>query len=143
MEPSMSGTSIDNLRALQNNSNTSNSNRDQNEGFIRKGNTNEKQDFDIDELTRDINDNIPDDTFVSITESVDDEKTSTIPFGWKEPLLLLLVYLLMSQAIVRQTAGTYIKQLNPGPDGTVGFIGVLIYGILLVTIYFILKKLLI
>lgn len=128
----MNGTSIDNLRALQPNKKDT-----KNEGL---------QDFDIDELTRDINDNIPDDTFMSISESEEEEKSNNsfgIPFGWKEPLLLLAVYLLMSQAAVRHVSSTYIKQLNPGPDGTVGFIGVLIYGIILVTIYFVLKKLLI
>ncbi len=138
------GTTIDSLRELQ---------RQQNEGQMNqiqenlRTNTINKEskeskidDFDIEELTKDINDNIQDESFLSTEE---EDKSSYIPIGWKEPLLLLFIYLLLSQSIVKQFIGKYIPQLNPGSDGTVGFFGVLIYGILLVVIYFASKKLLI
>ncbi|MCJ7636863.1 MAG: hypothetical protein MUO21_05185 [Nitrososphaeraceae archaeon] len=147
---SLVGTSIDNLRNLQKNHTQPQINpheykeyREQYENTeVPKSTSKAIEDFDIDELTKDINDNMQDDTFASVSETEED-KSSYIPFGWKEPLLLLLVYLFLSQSLIRQFAGKYIPQLNPGEDGTVGFVGVLIYGILLVTVYFIVKKLLI
>lgn len=139
----MNGTSIDNLRSIQNNNFSSQVQmppiKEQYENIeISKL----KDDFDIEELTKDINESIHDETFVTSTE-MEEDKSSYIPFGWKEPLLLLFIYLLLSQALVKQFLGKYIPQLNPGGDGTVGFLGVLIYGILLVTIYFISKTFLI
>ncbi|ARF09781.1 hypothetical protein Indivirus_3_30 [Indivirus ILV1] len=121
------GTTIDNLRNMQQKEHVE----------IQKL----KDDFDIEELTKDINDNIPDETFTSVSETKDD-KSTYIPIGWKDPFLLLFIYLILSQALVRQFIGKYIPQLNPCADGTIGFMGVLIYGILLVTIYFISKSIL-
>lgn len=100
-----------------------------------------KQEIDIEELTKDINENIPEDTFFSLGESTEeDKKQGVIPKEWKEPLLLLAVYLLLSQTVVRQTLGNYIKQLNPDAEGKIGFAGVLIFGVIFVAIYFLVKK---
>jgi len=147
MDSNILGTTIDNLRNLQmpqqreqQKEHREQQKEQQKEQYVED--FSQKHDFDIEELTRDINENIPDETFLSVIESEEDNSTY-IPFGWKEPLLLLIIYLLLSQAIVRQTVGKYIPQLNPSADGTVSFVGVLIYGILLVTVYFILKKILI
>lgn len=109
------------------------------------------QEIDIEELTKDINNNIPEDTFFSLGEGSDEEKKQKttkdeggvlffIPREWREPVLLLIVYLLLSQKVVRQTLGNYIKQLNPDVEGTVGFAGLLIYGVLFVAVYFLAKK---
>ena len=110
------------------------------------------QEIDIEELTKDINNNILEDTFFSLGEGSDEDKKQKstkgsdggflffVPREWREPLLLLLVYLLLSQKIVTQTLGNYISQLNPTVDGTVGFAGLLIYGVLLVAVYFLAKK---
>lgn len=136
------GTTINSLRELQNKNNENNNfiNQEVMEEPIQNSKS-KNEDFDIEELTKDINDNIQDDTFLSLTEEDDNKDKSYIPFGWKEPLLLLFIYLLLSQSLVKQFIGKYIPQLNPGPDGTVGFLGVLIYGILLVVLYFASKKL--
>ena len=108
----------------------------------------QKKESEIEELTKDINENIPEDTFFSLGEINEEESKSGgmlsfLPKEWREPLLLLVVYLLFSQPIVRQTLGNYITQLNPDAEGKIGFVGVLIYGIFLVTIYFLAKRYLI
>ena len=106
----------------------------------------QNQELDIEELTKDINNNIPEDTFFSLGEGSDEEKKQSdgllfyIPREWREPFLLLVVYLLLSQTVVRQTLGNYIKQLNPDVEGKIGFAGVLIYGVLLVVTFFLAKK---
>ena len=142
MDSNTLGTTIDNLRNLQMPQQREQQKEQREQQKEQYEDFSQKQDFDIEELTRDINENIPDETFLSVSETEEDNSTY-IPFGWKEPLLLLVIYLLLSQAIVRQTVGKYIPQLNPSADGTVSFVGVLIYGILLVTVYFISKKILI
>jgi hypothetical protein len=107
----------------------------------------QKKELDIEELTKDINENIPEDTFFSLGEPEEESQSggvlSFLPKEWREPLLLLVIYLLFSQPIVRQTLGNYITQLNPDAEGKIGFAGVLIYGIILVTIYFLAKRYLI
>jgi hypothetical protein len=107
----------------------------------------QQKELDIEELTKDINENIPEDTFFSLGEQEDESQAegvlSFLPKEWREPLLLLVIYLLFSQPVVRQTLGSYITQLNPDAEGKIGFAGVLIYGIILVTIYFLTKRYLI
>lgn len=66
-----------------------------------------------------------------------------IPQIIKEPILLLAIYLLMSQNFVRNLLATYITYLNPRDDGSIPFLGIFIYGAILVIIYTIFKKILI
>lgn len=104
---------------------------------------------DIEDLVRNINDNMPEDS-LDFTNQTDDkniqekEETSSgilnIPKWLREPLLILVIYLILSQTIVKDTIGKYIKQINPGTDGSVSFVGVLIYGIILAVLYVIIKK---
>lgn len=64
---------------------------------------------------------------------------SGLPNWLKESLLILIIYLLLSQEIVKETIGKYIRQINPDIDGKVSFTGVLIYGIILVVLYILAK----
>lgn len=148
----MAGTSIGNLRGLQPGFNSGGGggglpepNEANRQPYIKQKEK-EPDDFDIEELTRDINDNmIIDEAFSNDASEIDpntSNKSHNIYDYIKEPLLLLIIYLILSQATVKLFAANYIPYLNPGPDGSVPFIGILIYGILLVTIYFLSKKLL-
>lgn len=104
---------------------------------------------DIEDLVRNINDNISEEDIIKTEDNAAEIKESDqsqsssflgIP-GWLyEPLLLLAIYLLMSQAFVKDNIGKYIKQINPDADGQVSFVGVLIYGIILVVVFMVAKK---
>nr|QBK88910.1 MAG: hypothetical protein LCMiAC02_00030 [Mimivirus LCMiAC02] len=109
---------------------------------------------DIEYLTKKINDELPDDTVMgdvydAKVTAPKDKKTYRYKFLEKMPtilvesLIILLVYVLISQPFVRDTIGKYIKQINPGVKGEVSLTGVIIYGIILVVLYSIIKKFLI
>lgn len=76
-------------------------------------------------------------------EDIDSNKSRfCIPEWLKEPLLILLIYIILSQNFTKVFIGKYIKYINPSTDGTVSFLGVVIYGTILAVLYIILKKLL-
>lgn len=58
----------------------------------------------------------------------------------KEVVLLVLIYIILSQNFVRQTIGAYICYINPKEDGSVSIIGYLIYGLLLAVTFVFFKK---
>jgi len=101
---------------------------------------------DAEELARDLNENLPD-TFASVSE-VTDEKANTnrfnimsrIPSTFRDPLIILVIFILLSLPIVRETIGTYIPQINPDGEGKIGFTGILIYGIVLVALFMLVKR---
>lgn len=98
--------------------------------------------IDIDELARDISENLNDkEPFAQETD--DDNKESltfSIPHDWKDPLILLIIYVILSQASVRQLFGKYISFINPNEEGIVSQSGIIIYGIILIALYMIIKK---
>src|SRR5690606_15700402 len=57
-----------------------------------------------------------------------------------EPLLLLTIYVIMSQPFVINFASHYVEQLNPSDDGSTPLSGILIYGIILVILFMVLRK---
>jgi len=61
----------------------------------------------------------------------------TIPYWLKEILLFTVIYFIFSMGIVKNTIGTYIKYINPDGSGNVSFIGVIIYGVLLICTFII------
>ena len=72
-------------------------------------------------------------------------KTSSIPDMLKDPVLIWLIYILMSQNFFKNLVGKYLTTINPNEEGIVSFTGVAMYGLILVTFYtlikFILKQL--
>lgn len=58
---------------------------------------------------------------------------------FKEPLLLLFIYFLLSQGFIKNLFGMYFKQINPSDNGDVSIFGILIYGTILTTIFMITK----
>jgi hypothetical protein len=104
----------------------------------------QKEPFDIDELAKDINDNLNEkEEFDTDSEEKDsDNFTLSIPNNFKDPLLLLIIFVILSQSSVRQLFGKYITFINPDEEGVVSLMGIVIYGVILVTIYMLIKKLL-
>lgn len=101
----------------------------------------------IEEITRDINEGMNMDFSTDndfIDSIIPDQKglSEMIPKCMWDPLLVLVIYIILSQSAVRNFFGKYISQLNADYEGNVSFSGILIYGIILVVIYAIVKKLL-
>jgi len=61
----------------------------------------------------------------------------------KEPLLLVIIYVILSQNFVRRTIGNYISYINPKEDGNVPFVGYILYGVILTVAFVFFKKILI
>lgn len=58
----------------------------------------------------------------------------------KELVLFTTLYYLMSTGVIKKTLASYIKYLNPNTDGDVSFIGIIIYGILLGSLFIITRN---
>lgn len=65
-----------------------------------------------------------------------------IPFLFREPLIIVVVYVILSLDIVKQTLGSYIPQIKPNAGGNVQFIGYIIYGMIMAIAIMTMKKLL-
>ena len=103
--------------------------------------------LDIEELAKDINDNITEDTFASVAEASEEQNAngglnlfSNIPAILREPLIILILFIILSQPIVKDTLGTYIKQLNPDVEGKFSFAGIVIFGIIFAALFALTKK---
>ena len=103
--------------------------------------------IDIEELAKEINTNLGEDTFSTGSDnneetggSIKQTLVGNIPDIIREPLLLLIIYIILSQPIIKETLGQYIQQLNPDMEGKVSFTGVLIYGVILATLYAVAKR---
>lgn len=60
----------------------------------------------------------------------------------KEPFLLIFIYVLLSQSFIKKLFSGYFNQLHTNPEtGGVPITGVLIYGVILTTIFMISRKL--
>lgn len=104
----------------------------------------------MEDLSKDINENLDPNyqttqiPFIQDTEYFDELSPSNpfsyIPVQLREPLLLLIVFIILSQPIVRNNIAKYIKYINCDDDGNVPFTGILIYGLILVTIFIMAKK---
>jgi hypothetical protein len=105
----------------------------------------DKEPIDIEELAKDISDNLNDkEPFESeeIEKENESNLTLSVPHNLKEPLILLIIYVIMSQSFVRELLGKYITILNPNEEGVVPIVGIIIYGIILVGLFMFVKKLL-
>lgn len=72
-------------------------------------------------------------------EDKSDKKTKTksniIEDSIYDGILLLIIYLLMSQGFVKNFLGRYIRMINVNSEGVVPFIGVVIYGLIFVLVF--------
>jgi len=63
-----------------------------------------------------------------------------IPSWLKEPLLILILYVILSFGFIRQAIGSNIKYINPDENGEVSIIGIIIYGSIFAGLYALIKK---
>ena len=149
MNGNNSGTSIAELRmkAAKNNETHGNHNN------VNKDN------FTIDHLVADINNSIdafsPSDDKSRDSESSNDTvmskknkkkqknktKSSDKMYDYvKEPIIIIILYIVLSQDMIKNAIATYIPQINPSEEtGNVTLLGVVIYGTILATLYMIIK----
>lgn len=67
--------------------------------------------------------------------------TSYIPLWTREMILILILYILMSLGFIKNAIGSYIKYINPASDGNVPISGVIIYGLILSSLFILFRKL--
>jgi hypothetical protein len=66
----------------------------------------------------------------------------TIPEMVKDPILIWVIYMLMSQNFFKKMIGKYITQINPNEEGVVSFTGIAVYGLIMVVLFTLIKFLL-
>lgn len=93
------------------------------------------------------NQDIPEDPMTDDSSDEEDDnntisENSYLPEWLKESILILIIYIILSQGMVQSFFGKYIKYINPDENGSVPFIGIVIYGIILVVLYLLFKYLL-
>jgi len=117
-----------------------------------------QQSQNIEELARDINNDLSSDTFVENISENDEEimladiknenKSKNllpnllpgVPMLVQDSILILIIYIILSQPLIKNTIGNYIKQIQPRTNGEVSQMGIIIYGIILVLLYALTKK---
>jgi hypothetical protein len=119
-------------------------------------NNNMNDDIMIDNLITDINTSFDDfspsdekeDNIINDIENEDDDEDEDDDDKYYkkilkiliEPVILLTIYLIMSQERIRNIIAKYIPQLNPvGDDCEIPFSGVFIYGVILTLLFSIIK----
>jgi hypothetical protein len=105
-------------------------------------------------LARDISKNLPD-TFsgnmddmnanndTQVVQQKNDGIMSFIPKVLREPLLIFILYIILSQPFVINGVGRYIKQVQPDSSGRFSMAGIVIYGLIFAVLYMLFKRLLI
>lgn len=91
--------------------------------------------------SRDTDDDDSDDTekYIQPRKSI----RQYIPVFAKEMMLILVLYVLLSQGFVKKAITKHITYLQPNQDGGVSMFGIVIYGTILSILYIIFKKILI
>jgi hypothetical protein len=102
---------------------------------------------DIDALAQDISDNLPSDLLLTGVSDAPKEKDKKekknnkfFPKFLLDPLIIIVVFIVLSQPYIKNIIGKYVKFIKPRDDGTVPFVGILIYGVILAVIYSLIKK---
>lgn len=130
--------------------------------IVRKEKKRRRRSSDIDSIINGINDKIShessEESIENDTESIEDiedkEKTedkSPEKQSLKKKMLMYLkdfgllwfLYFLASQNFAKNFAGSYFKSINPDEDGVVGWYGIGLYGLIIVSIYFVLRYILV
>jgi hypothetical protein len=92
-----------------------------------------------------IDSEIDTDTESTEIEEVNESKknlSTYFPDSVKEIVLLVILYVTLSSEFVKGNVGKYIKYINPRQDGTISMIGILIYGIMLASVFALSKRIL-
>lgn len=65
-----------------------------------------------------------------------------IPKPLREPLLIIILFFILSTKTAKTTIGNYIPQINPDSSGNISYVGIFLYGVILALAYSAIKYLL-
>ena len=71
-----------------------------------------------------------------------DKLISIVPKVLREPLIVFIVFFILSLPYIRNGIGSYIPQINPDVTGNVTYVGIAIYGLILIGFAYALKNIL-
>ena len=98
----------------------------------------------ITNLAQDINMNIPNTQHnvpqIITVSSGNNSLLSKIPARLREPLIIIILFVLLSLPFVKNNIGKYIKQINPDATGNVPLIGIVIYGMIFAGLFDVMKR---
>jgi len=66
----------------------------------------------------------------------------SVPYMLREPLILLVIYVILSQSFVKNAINSYVPYIGNNADGSKTFITIVIYGCILATLFMVVKKIL-
>lgn len=150
LKENLEGTSLDNLGSGSGNGNnnrlqTHNKRVRINEVNTEKYNNKEKDNNEEDdELVDLIKDNIINNEVIKKNKKgikkIENKAKSFFSINYKEFALLFFVYFLLSQEMIKDGFALYFTSLNPDESGRIGVKGVIIYGLLLTTVFILLRN---
>ena len=113
------------------------------QGYLQQ--SQDRETLDIEELAKDINESLPEETFAGVSDMENNVDSSihllsSIPSILREPIIILILFIILSQPGIKDTIGKYITSINPDAECKVSFTGVLIYGIILAALFALAKK---
>jgi hypothetical protein len=73
-------------------------------------------------------------------KKIENKAKSFLNINYKEFALLFFIYFLLSQEMIKDGFALYFTSLNPDESGRIGVKGVIIYGLLLTTIFILLRN---
>ena len=144
LKENFEGTSLDNLQTNNGNGNNGNGNDNKSESKkkVRIIDVSEENDNEgnNDELIDLIKDNVISKKNKKGIKKIEKEAKSFFNINYKEFALLFFVYFLLSQEMIKDCFAIYFTSLNPDDSGRIGIKGVISYGLLLTTLFIILRN---
>lgn len=146
LKENFEGTSLDNLQTNNGNNGNGNGNGNDNKSESKKKvriiDVSEENDNEgnNDELIDLIKDNVISKKNKKGIKKIEKEAKSFFNINYKEFALLFFIYFLLSQEMIKDCFAIYFTSLNPDDSGRIGIKGVIIYGLLLTTLFIILRN---
>ena len=136
LKENFEGTSLDNL--------DSGNKKKESEGKRVRIKNVDKDNEEDDDLVDLIKDNIINNEVIKKNKKgikkIEKGAKSFLNINYKEFALLFLIYFLLSQEMIKDGIAIYFTSLNPDNSGRIGVKGVIIYGLLLTTIFILLRN---
>ena len=139
LKENFEGTSLDNLDSGNKKKESESKSKSKSKREINK-----EEEEDDDELVDLIKDNIINNEVIKKNKKgikkIEKGAKSFLNINYKEFALLFLIYFLLSQEMIKDGIAIYFTSLNPDNSGRIGVKGVIIYGLLLTTIFILLRN---
>ena len=136
LKENFEGTSLDNL--------DSGNKKKESEGKSVRIKNVDKDNEEDDDLVDLIKDNIINNEVIKKNKKgikkIEKGAKSFLNINYKEFALLFFIYFLLSQEMIKDGIAIYFTSLNPDNSGRIGVKGVIIYGLLLTTIFILLRN---